>query len=238
MPATDFIFDGLPMVAPDLKRRYKHGRLKRMVSILDTGSTHTVISQCALEALSTQTICYSSQKMRVMGVNGLSESSGSVILTGAYCPSPTEVFPFSVTALVNPNLSVDILVGNDLMTQVGLCVIDPYGRSFASCIVPSDVPSTFSGFSLPHQEVTAAFVKHRHSAFRQRGRRARVFAHPNISPTTSLQSVNCQPSVSQLYGDCSRAPFSFDDWCNKRHSQWTKCQSQKTSLETSHRSHV
>ncbi|MCP4054224.1 MAG: hypothetical protein GY739_14445, partial [Mesoflavibacter sp.] len=69
LPANGFLFDHLPRVAPDLKRRYTKGRMKSMVAIIDSGSTKTLISARALMAMATQTdVTYSRANVQLVGV--------------------------------------------------------------------------------------------------------------------------------------------------------------------------
>ncbi len=149
LPANGFMFDNLPRVAPDLKRRYTKGHMKSMVAIVDSGSTNTSISARAVMAMATQTsVKYSKEKVNLLGANGMTESTGSVVLTGVYCPTPDTVKPFSVMADINPHLPVDLLVGNDLSEVVGLGIRDSSGRQMESYPLSSGQRDPFTAFTV------------------------------------------------------------------------------------------
>ncbi len=104
VPAHGFVFNDLPSVAPDLKRRYKHGRMKTMVAILDSGSTGTSISSRALEHLMHNAEYQKfdgSSTTHLTGVNVSQQVDGSVLLSGFYSMGSQDFIPFRVFALVN-----------------------------------------------------------------------------------------------------------------------------------------
>ncbi len=123
--------------------------MKSMVAIIDSGSTGTSISSRALMAMAAKTpVNYSKTKVQLVGANGTMESTGSVILTGVYCPAPGLVKPFSVDAHINPHLPVDLLIGNDLSEIVGLSVHDCTGRQLRSYPLSTGRRDPFSVFTV------------------------------------------------------------------------------------------
>ena len=191
-PADNFVFHNLPKVASDLKRRYKNGVMKSMSSIIDSGSTNTLISSRAVAALTLRCqVQYTDEKVQLLGVNQSSECTGTVILSGAYCPSPTEVYPFSVAALIKPSLSVDVLVGNDLMEQVGLTLSDSNGRKFTPVAI-SETTEAFTGFAMRQNSVV-------------KGRNSVAFAQ---NQSSQISSCSSRHSPWQKCANCSQSSVS------------------------------
>ncbi|MCP4056665.1 MAG: hypothetical protein GY738_04965, partial [Pseudoalteromonas sp.] len=148
--------------------------MKSMVAIIDSGSTKTLISARALMAMATQTdVTYSRANVQLVGVNGTTQSTGSVHLTGAYCPSPGEVIPFSVIAHIHPQLPVDLLIGNDLSEIVGLGLHDSKGRRLESVPLSSDQQDLFSAVTLNGNSFSVG-VKEKGRDFAQRSHQDNV----------------------------------------------------------------
>ncbi len=139
VPAAGFIFDGLPKVALDLKPRSRRGKVKALVAILDTGATNTVVSGRVVSALRQNghdDRYDNSQCFELHGANGTSQSCGSVSLSGVQLSSSDDPVPFAVKAAVSPDLPVDILIGSDVLGQVGCQLVSSSGQQFWATSVP------------------------------------------------------------------------------------------------------
>jgi len=144
VPAAGFIFDGLPKVALDLKARSRRGKVKALVAILDTGATNTVVSGRVVSALrqNGQDDKYDSEQcFELHGVNGVSQSCGSVSLSGVQLSSSDDPVAFAVRAAVNPDLPVDILIGSDVLSQIGCKLVSSSGQQFWATSVPKQFGS-------------------------------------------------------------------------------------------------
>ncbi len=75
----------LPQVAIDLKRQYKHGKINKILAVIDTGSTHSTVNKDVLDILQqNSTASCIENDVELNGVNGVSHSNKSISCTGFY----------------------------------------------------------------------------------------------------------------------------------------------------------
>ena len=127
----------LPRVHLEVRLRESDAKMERVRSVVDTGSTRTLVSQALVDKLG---VAQNSMKKPSSGIVALDGKPlnvvGSILLSFKRNDGPVRLPPVTLGVLVVPDLSVvssDLLVGSDLIAKSGgLCMAYNDDGSLAS----------------------------------------------------------------------------------------------------------